>query len=657
MALFLSSSLGPAYGCLFSSSDKIEYSPLLKAVQPPAGFETIVSIRKNVVLNSSPQSIDNERGLLILSSFRLIFIPRWLDIDAISSEIFELATDDINLHDVEVKLKERSTMTRDHLHGIFESMDFNHDGSLSREEFTQFLTRSMMSDAIHSIQLPVAAISRIDASNAENTEHNQPRQYGAEKMEDIQANIVSFAHHSSGLLSGSHYVYTIAVGLIDKQFQWTVSRRYSEFVMLRKQLFDVLESQNSLPPLPPKAPFKTLRPNDLEARKSGLSKFLEGCLMIPEYRNSIAMADFLHTWMAEDHKNLDVSSSNATVLGDLMDSSLVDSASMKTLSIASKDCRRFTFFVTDHIKTEQIATEASTTESTESASVWCEGLQLATRRLNEKAFIPSSLSLQSHLGVIGDEAKRLGIETESKDGEKYHWRFVDNSSFELCSSYPAFFLVPAEASDELVAASAKERSKGRIPSLTWKNRKNGACLLRAAQPLAGLQYFNAKSLRSDEKLLEIVRATVSTPHLEIIDCRPKLNAEANALKGGGWEHEKGIKLQFMGIGNIHAMRQSLQLLDVAIHDPINYYGKIAESKWESHLAKIIASAYQVASLLSGLTSTAVLIHCSDGWDRTSQLCALSQLLLDPFYRTLKGFCTLVSKDFGAFGHVRIQRAS
>jgi hypothetical protein len=30
----------------------------------------------------------------------------------------------------------------------------------------------------------------------------------------------------------------------------------------------------------------------------------------------------------------------------------------------------------------------------------------------------------------------------------------------------------------------------------------------------------------------------------------------------------------------------------------------------------------------------VLVHCSDGWDRTSQLSSLSQLLLDPYYRTL-----------------------
>lgn len=33
----------------------------------------------------------------------------------------------------------------------------------------------------------------------------------------------------------------------------------------------------------------------------------------------------------------------------------------------------------------------------------------------------------------------------------------------------------------------------------------------------------------------------------------------------------------------------------------------------------------------------VLVHCSDGWDRTSQLTSLAQLLVDPYYRTIEGF--------------------
>jgi len=40
----------------------------------------------------------------------------------------------------------------------------------------------------------------------------------------------------------------------------------------------------------------------------------------------------------------------------------------------------------------------------------------------------------------------------------------------------------------------------------------------------------------------------------------------------------------------------------------------------------------VSTNISGISC---LIHWSDGWDRTSQLCALSQIQIDPYFRTLK----------------------
>jgi len=33
----------------------------------------------------------------------------------------------------------------------------------------------------------------------------------------------------------------------------------------------------------------------------------------------------------------------------------------------------------------------------------------------------------------------------------------------------------------------------------------------------------------------------------------------------------------------------------------------------------------------------VLVHCSDGWDRTAQTCSLAGIMLDPYYRTIEGF--------------------
>jgi myotubularin-related protein 6/7/8 len=47
----------------------------------------------------------------------------------------------------------------------------------------------------------------------------------------------------------------------------------------------------------------------------------------------------------------------------------------------------------------------------------------------------------------------------------------------------------------------------------------------------------------------------------------------------------------------------------------------------------------------------VLIHCSDGWDRTSQLSSLSQICLDPYFRTIDGFMALVEKDWVSLGQM------
>lgn len=48
--------------------------------------------------------------------------------------------------------------------------------------------------------------------------------------------------------------------------------------------------------------------------------------------------------------------------------------------------------------------------------------------------------------------------------------------------------------------------------------------------------------------------------------------------------------------------------------------------------------------------TSVLVHCSDGWDRTAQLTALAMLMLDPYYRTIRGFQVLIEKEWLLFGH-------
>lgn len=64
---------------------------------------------------------------------------------------------------------------------------------------------------------------------------------------------------------------------------------------------------------------------------------------------------------------------------------------------------------------------------------------------------------------------------------------------------------------------------------------------------------------------------------------------------------------------------------------------------------LLAGAVRIADKIeSGKTS--VVVHCSDGWDRTTQLTCLAMLMLDSHYRTIKGFQVLLEKEWMSFGH-------
>jgi hypothetical protein len=60
-------------------------------------------------------------------------------------------------------------------------------------------------------------------------------------------------------------------------------------------------------------------------------------------------------------------------------------------------------------------------------------------------------------------------------------------------------------------------------------------------------------------------------------------------------------------------------------------------RWLLHIKTLLSSAAAVARSLHD--GHAALVHCSHGWDRTPQVCALAEVLLDGYYRTVEG-CSL-----------------
>lgn len=312
------------------------------------------------------------------------------------------------------------------------------------------------------------------------------------------------------------------------------------------------------------------------------------------------------------------------------------------------------------------------------------------------------------------EWNRQGI---SDKGVDRGWRISKiNIDYAFSPTYPALLPVPSTISDNTLNYAGRYRSRVRIPVLTYLHPVNNCSITRCAQPLAGLR--GNRSIQ-DEKLVsacfsasahvddgDTTSSTISRgspassqvdltlssiegdlseteriedemisssnletlsdkPHVYgaqqhnlIVDARPTVNALAMQAVGLGSENMDNYKFAtkaYLGIDNIHVMRESLAKVIDAIKDsdvsklPPNRE-LLAKSGWLKHITGLLDGAALIARQV-GIQHSHVLIHCSDGWDRTSQLSALSQLLLDPYYRTIDGFIVLVEKDWLSFGHM------
>ncbi|XP_028322187.1 phosphatidylinositol-3,5-bisphosphate 3-phosphatase MTMR2 [Gouania willdenowi] len=245
------------------------------------------------------------------------------------------------------------------------------------------------------------------------------------------------------------------------------------------------------------------------------------------------------------------------------------------------------------------------------------------------------------------EYRRQGIPNES-------WRITKvNDHYEMCDTYPCTLAVPVNIPDEELKRVSAFRAKGRIPVLSWIHPESQATVTRCSQPMVGV---NGKRSKEDEKYLQaIMDANAQSHKLFIFDARPSVNAAANKMKGGGFESEdayQNAELVFLDIHNIHVMRESLRKLKDVVYPNIEdsrWLSNLESTHWLEHIKLILAGALRIADKVeSGKTS--VVVHCSDGWDRTAQLTSLSMLMLDSYYRTIRGFEVLLEKEWLSFGH-------
>jgi hypothetical protein len=266
----------------------------------------------------------------------------------------------------------------------------------------------------------------------------------------------------------------------------------------------------------------------------------------------------------------------------------------------------------------------------------------------------------------GAACMRAEWERQGLNSAASRWRAtVLNNSYELCSTYPEVLYVPAAISDEDVQEVATFRSKQRLPALSWIHPTSHAAIVRCAQPLVGV---TGQKSEADERLFALIAScNPESQSIAMLDARPYLSAVANRGRGGGAEdvtsyQQSGVdaSLVFLNIDNIHVMRESLEAMHALVrkHPPADipntssdrvWAAEVVATGWLAYIGRILSGASMMVTEVHDKNRTVVL-HCSDGWDRTAQLCSLAELCLDPYYRTIAGFRVLVIKEWEAFGH-------
>lgn len=240
------------------------------------------------------------------------------------------------------------------------------------------------------------------------------------------------------------------------------------------------------------------------------------------------------------------------------------------------------------------------------------------------------------------------------------WRITKiNDKYKLCDTYPSILVVPHVATDADLMAVASFRCRARIPVLSWINPESQASIVRCSQPATGI---GGQRCVDDEKYIQmIMEANAQSHKIFIMDARPQTNAMANRTRGGGLENEhlyNNAEIQFLDIASIHPMRGSLRKLSELCYpgnmDDSTFINELEKTQWLKYIQLILSGAVRIVDKIE-IQKTSVVVHCSDGWDRTSQLTSLSMIMLDPYYRTLKGFQVLIEKEWLSFGHKFAQR--
>lgn len=99
-------------------------------------------------------------------------------------------------------------------------------------------------------------------------------------------------------------------------------------------------------------------------------------------------------------------------------------------------------------------------------------------------------------------------------------------------------------------------------------------------------------------------------------------------------------MKYLEIDTLSNIKSSYRaVVDCFLISKKSFIKDILSSKWYDIVLRFLKGASEVANEI--ISKSNVLLRCSNGFDQSAVISALSQIILNPYYRTYSGFLVLV----------------
>lgn len=254
---------------------------------------------------------------------------------------------------------------------------------------------------------------------------------------------------------------------------------------------------------------------------------------------------------------------------------------------------------------------------------------------NKKYQLPSD-STTNQQGVYLEQNRKTVINTINYYNEVVNdifderWRLYDISkcSSTITTNYPKYICIPRSINDRMITNCANKVIGGKIPILCWKSNESKACIFRSGYFLSQppteeqIEYWNAlKQIFYPKEIILIGVEEIN--NMDTFD---------------------SISL-FMST-DLQISQLLFNLLQYPIPVPfmVNHFQEIL--RWERRIHNTFSAVKSVLQMLFSEKSVILLSNLKGGPLFT--LSSLVQLIIDPYFRTFHGFCTLIEKEFFYF---------